>query len=127
MTETCFLKLFVTILWVYWFCLTGIRKRLNYIKTVVKSNILYINSMYESNDDDHMTLVDQRKIAPVFGTMDDFDMLLKDTQKMASMYGNMTFLNEILKIFCRMWNLINSQLIYVVCDKIIFSPFVWIG
>lgn len=65
--------------------------------------------MYESNDDDHMTLVDQRKIAPVFGTMDDFDMLLKDTQKMASMYGNMTFLNEILKIFCRMWNLISTD------------------
>lgn len=64
--------------------LTGVVDRLKYVRDV-GCKILYINSMYESNDDDHMVVVDHRKIASVLGTMNDFNILLKFTKEMKSM------------------------------------------
>ena len=65
--------------------LTGVVDRLKYVRDV-GCKILYINSMYESNDDDHMVVVDHRKIASVLGTMNDFNILLKFTKEMKSMW-----------------------------------------
>lgn len=64
---------------------TGIQARLNYLKDVVGSKALYITSMYESDDDDRMAIVNHVKIDPVFGTMADFDELRRATKKMESM------------------------------------------
>lgn len=64
---------------------TGIQARLDYLKDVVGSKALYINSLYESDDDDRMAIVDHQKIDPVFGTMADFNALRKATKKMESM------------------------------------------
>eukprot|EP00105_Crassostrea_gigas_P015776 XP_011432888.1 PREDICTED: neutral and basic amino acid transport protein rBAT [Crassostrea gigas] len=61
--------------------ITGIQARLDYLKDVVGSKALYINSLYES-DDDRMAIVDHKKIDSVFGTMADFDALRKATKKM---------------------------------------------
>lgn len=71
---------------------TGIQARLNYLKDVVGSKALYINSMYESDDDDRMAIVNHVKIDPVFGTMADLDELRRATKKMESM-SNMHFLS----------------------------------
>lgn len=60
----------------------GIQARLNYLKDVVGSKALYITSMYESDDDDRMAIVNHVKIDPVFGTMADFDELRRATKKM---------------------------------------------
>ena len=54
----------------------------------VGTKIIYLNSFYESNDDDHMTLVNHTKIASVLGSIDDFKMLCNDTQRMESMLKN---------------------------------------
>ncbi|XP_052701362.1 neutral and basic amino acid transport protein rBAT-like [Crassostrea angulata] len=62
--------------------ITGIQARLDYLKDVVGSKALYINSLYESDDDDRMAIVDHKKIDSVFGTMADFDTLRKATKKM---------------------------------------------
>ncbi|XP_011432888.3 amino acid transporter heavy chain SLC3A1 [Magallana gigas] len=62
--------------------ITGIQARLDYLKDVVGSKALYINSLYESDDDDRMAIVDHQKIDPVFGTMADFNALRKATKKM---------------------------------------------
>ena len=71
--------------------LTGVVDRLKYVRDV-GCKILYINSMYESNDDDHMVVVDHRKIASVLGTMNDFNILLKFTKEMKSMWHWITAL-----------------------------------
>lgn len=63
--------------------------RLDYIKDYTKgvgSKILYINSMYKSNDDDHMVVEDHKELDSLFGTMDDFDNFLKVTKQNESMY-----------------------------------------
>ena len=62
-------------------CLTGIIDVLNYTKDVVGSKVIFINSLYDSNDDDHMAIADHRKIKNVFGTMDDFDLLRNITKE----------------------------------------------
>ena len=63
------------------FCFTGIVDVLKYIKDVVGSKVIFINSLYVSNDDDHMAIADHRKIKNVFGTMDDFDLLRNITKE----------------------------------------------
>mmetsp|Transcript_28313 Transcript_28313/g.45677 ORF Transcript_28313/g.45677 Transcript_28313/m.45677 type:complete len:623 (+) Transcript_28313:87-1955(+) len=60
----------------------GIQERLSYLKDVVGSKALYINSLFESSDVDHMAVVNHMNIDPLFGTMGDFDMLRKVTKKM---------------------------------------------
>lgn len=62
----------------------GIRARLDYLKDI-GSRTLYINSLYESNDDDHMAVVDHKTIDSVYGTMGDFDQLIQDTKNNNSM------------------------------------------
>lgn len=62
---------------------TGIKTRLNYIEDA-GSKIIYIPSMYESNDDDHMAIVHHKKIDSVIGTMDEFDMLRNATKNKGS-------------------------------------------
>lgn len=63
----------------------GIQARLNFVKCDVQCKILYINSMYESNDDDHMVVVNHTNVDPLFGTMEDFNNLLKDAERNGSM------------------------------------------
>ena len=62
-------------------CLTGITDVLNYIKDVVGSRVIFINSFFDSNDDDHMAIADHTKIQNVFGTMNDFDLLRNITKE----------------------------------------------
>ena len=60
---------------------------MNYIKKDTGSKILYLNSIYESDDREHGTaLVDHKKIASLLGTETDFEDLRKETKKMESMY-----------------------------------------
>lgn len=56
-----------------------------YLKNDVESMVLYITSMYESNDDDHMAVLDHKTIDSVFGTMSNFDQLIQDTKNKKSM------------------------------------------
>ena len=42
-------------------CLTGIINVLNYIKDVVGSRVIFVNSIFDSNDDDHMAIADHMK------------------------------------------------------------------
>ena len=66
--------------------LLGIKDCLNYIEKDTRSKILYLNSIYESDDGEHgTTLVDHKKIASVLGTEKDFEELRKETKKMESM------------------------------------------
>lgn len=51
---------------------------------VAKSKILYINSLYESKDEDRLAITSHVRIDPLFGTMEDFDMLRKVTKKLES-------------------------------------------
>lgn len=51
----------------------------------IGSRTLYINSLFKSNDDDHMAVVDHKTIDSVYGTMDDFDQLIQDTKNNNSM------------------------------------------
>eukprot|EP00105_Crassostrea_gigas_P016984 XP_011434583.1 PREDICTED: neutral and basic amino acid transport protein rBAT [Crassostrea gigas] len=60
----------------------GIQDRLKYLKDVAKSKILYINSLYESKDEDRLAITSHVRIDPLFGTMEDFDMLRKVTKKL---------------------------------------------
>lgn len=60
--------------------INGIAARLYYLKNDVESMVLYITSMYESNDDDHMAVLDHKTIDSVFGTMSNFDQLIQDTK-----------------------------------------------
>ena len=48
---------------------------------LVGSRVIFINSLYDSNDDDHMAIADHRKIKHVFGTMDDFGLLRNITKE----------------------------------------------
>lgn len=57
---------------------------MDYLKGV-ESRALYINSLYESNDNDHMAVMDHKTIDSVYGTMDDFDQLIQDTKNNNSM------------------------------------------
>lgn len=57
---------------------------MDYLKDI-GSRTLYINSLYESNDDDHMAVVDHKTIDSVYGTMGDFDQLIQDTKNNNSM------------------------------------------
>lgn len=65
--------------------ITGILARLDYLKDV-GSKVLYINSMYESNDQDHKAIVNHTKIDEIYGSIEDFVELRKVTKKMKSMY-----------------------------------------
>ncbi|XP_062599888.1 amino acid transporter heavy chain SLC3A1-like [Saccostrea cucullata] len=58
----------------------GITARVNYFLEL-KSNVLYINSIYRSDDNDHMAVVDHKSIDSALGTMEDFDQLRKVTKK----------------------------------------------
>ncbi|XP_078311711.1 amino acid transporter heavy chain SLC3A1-like [Crassostrea virginica] len=58
----------------------GIKLQLKYLKDI-GNRILYINSMYQSNDEEHLALVDHTKIASLFGTMEDFEDLRKEIKK----------------------------------------------
>lgn len=69
----------------------GIRLQLKYLKDV-GNIILYINSMYQSNDEEHLALVDHTKIASLFGTMEDFEELRKEIKKRESMCANRWFI-----------------------------------
>ncbi|XP_061173609.1 amino acid transporter heavy chain SLC3A1-like [Saccostrea echinata] len=60
----------------------GIASRLSYLKEDVGSKALYINSMYESDDNEHMAVVNHKSLDSVLGTMGDFDQLRKTTKKM---------------------------------------------
>lgn len=62
----------------------GIKLQLKYLKDI-GNRILYINSMYQSNDEEHLALVDHTKIASLFGTMEDFEDLSKEIKKRESM------------------------------------------
>lgn len=59
--------------------INGIKACLDYLKDI-GSRSLYINSLYESNDNDHMAVVDHKIIDHVYGTMRDFDQLIQDTK-----------------------------------------------
>ncbi|XP_062617581.1 amino acid transporter heavy chain SLC3A1-like [Saccostrea cucullata] len=62
--------------------INGIASRLNYLKDDVGSKALYINSMYESDDNSRMAVVNHKSLDSVLGTMADFDRLRKTTKKM---------------------------------------------
>lgn len=62
----------------------GILARLDYLKDI-GSKILYINSIYESNDEDHKAIVNHTKIDEIYGSMEDFVELRKVTKEMKSM------------------------------------------
>lgn len=69
----------------YLFDYSGVLARLNYLKDDVGSSTIYIMSIYESNDDDHLAVVDHTIIDFVYGNMEDFERLLRDLRKMKSM------------------------------------------
>ena len=48
--------------------------------------------MYQSNDEEHLALVDHTKIASLFGTMEDFDELRNQTEQMESMCADWWFI-----------------------------------
>ncbi|XP_048735129.1 neutral and basic amino acid transport protein rBAT-like [Ostrea edulis] len=58
----------------------GIGARLDYLKKI-GNKVLYINSIYESDDDDNYAVVDHKKVDTLFGTMGDFDQLRKASKK----------------------------------------------
>ncbi|MFS4467685.1 glycoside hydrolase family 13 protein [Maribacter sp. 2210JD10-5] len=61
--------------------LQGIRKRLDYIKSL-GVDIIWLNPIYPSpNDDNGYDISDYRGIMAAFGTMADFDQLLKDMKQ----------------------------------------------
>ena len=62
-------------------CLTGIIDVLNYIKDVVGSRVIFINSLYDCNDDDHMAIADHMRIKKLVGIMDDFDLFRNITKE----------------------------------------------
>lgn len=62
----------------------GILARLDYLKDI-GSKVLYINSIYESNDEDHTAIVNHTKIDEIYGSMEDFVELRKVTKEMKSM------------------------------------------
>lgn len=62
--------------------INGVLARLNYLKDDVGSSTIYIMSIYESNDDDHLAVVDHTIIDFVYGNMEDFERLLRDLRKM---------------------------------------------
>lgn len=62
----------------------GILARLDYLKDI-GSKVLYINSIYESNDEDHKAIVNHTKIDEIYGSMEDFVELRKVTKEMKSM------------------------------------------
>lgn len=64
--------------------MTGIIAHLDYLKGV-ESRALYIISLYESNDNDHMAVMNHTTIDSVYGTMDDFDQLIQGTKNNNSM------------------------------------------
>lgn len=64
--------------------LKGILARLDYLKDI-GSKVLYINSIYESNDEDHKAIVNHTKIDEIYGSMEDFVELRKVTKEMKSM------------------------------------------
>ena len=72
--------------------MTGIIDVLNYIKDVVGSRVIFINSFFDSNDDDHMAIADHMRIKNVFGTMDDFDLLRNITKKEKGICGECRFI-----------------------------------
>ena len=85
--------------------LTGIIDVLNYIKDVAGSRVIFINSFYDSNDDDHMAIADHRKIKHVFGTMDDFDLLRNITKEKKGIFEElMVIIPPSLKEFWASWN-----------------------
>ena len=89
-------------------CLTGIIHVLNYTKDVVGSKVIFINSLYDSNDDDHMAIADHRKIKNVFGTMDDFGLLRNITKEKKGIFEEwMVIIPPSLKEFSASWNLYN--------------------
>lgn len=63
----------------------GIGARLDYLKKI-GNKVLYINSIYESDDDDNYAVVDHKKVDTLFGTMGDFDQLRKASKKKESMF-----------------------------------------
>ena len=81
------------VVWLYFLrYFSGIQLQLKYIRDVVDNRILYINSMYQSNDEEHLALVDHTKIASLFGTMEDFDELRNQTEQMESMCADWWFI-----------------------------------
>lgn len=71
---------------------TGIKGRLSYIKDDLQCKIIYINSMYKSNDNDRIAVVDHRTLMSVFGTMEDFESLQKFSKKMKGMLEHLLFI-----------------------------------
>ncbi|XP_065944784.1 amino acid transporter heavy chain SLC3A1-like [Magallana gigas] len=61
--------------------LKGILACLDYLKDI-GSKVLYINSIYESNDEDHKAIVNHTKIDEIYGSMEDFVELRKVTKEM---------------------------------------------
>ncbi|XP_052699842.1 neutral and basic amino acid transport protein rBAT-like [Crassostrea angulata] len=61
--------------------LKGILARLDYLKDI-GSKVLYINSIYESNGEDHKAIVNHTKIDEIYGSMEDFVELRKVTKEM---------------------------------------------
>ena len=85
--------------------LTGIIDVLNYTKDVVGSRVIFINSFFDSNDDDHMAIADHTKIKIVFGTMDDFDLLRNITKEKKGIFEEwMIIIPPYLREFSAFWN-----------------------